>query len=196
MAAIAIPQYQNYVARAQVSEAFSLASGAKTAVAEYFMLNGTFPADNGTAGLSEATDISGNYVESVTVAGGTITALFSDTEAHSKLQGKSMVLTAVVRTSKLIFPQVVMLQVPRVEAVRLVGMQMGTQTQGVTGRSGRCWATTTRMPVRPSAPWQNAWDRERRSSWLGLSAPCNGRRICHEYYWNAPKNTVLVGCWE
>ena len=95
LAAVAIPQYQNYVARAQVSEAFSLASGAKTAVAEYFMLNGTFPADNGTAGLSEATDISGNYVESVTVAGGTITALFSDTEAHSKLQGKSMVLTAV-----------------------------------------------------------------------------------------------------
>nr|ADI23793.1 Tfp pilus assembly protein, major pilin PilA [uncultured gamma proteobacterium HF4000_47G05] len=65
LAAIAIPQYQNYVARAQASEAFSLASGAKTAVAEYFMLNGTFPADNGTAGLSEATDISGNYVESV-----------------------------------------------------------------------------------------------------------------------------------
>ena len=95
LAAIAILQYQNYVARAQVSEAFSLASGAKTAVAEYFMLNGTFPADNGTAGLSEATDISGNYVESVTVAGGTITALFSNTEAHSKLQGKSMVLTAV-----------------------------------------------------------------------------------------------------
>ena len=95
LAAIAIPQYQNYVARAQVSEAFSLASGAKTAVAEYFMLNGTFPADNGTAGLSEATDISGNYVESVTVAGGTITALFSNTEAHSKLQGKSLVLTAV-----------------------------------------------------------------------------------------------------
>ena len=95
LAAVAIPQYQNYVARAQVSEAFSLASGAKTAVAEYFMLNGTFPADNGTAGLSEATDISGNYVESVTVAGGTITALFSDTEAHSKLQGKSMVLTVV-----------------------------------------------------------------------------------------------------
>ena len=95
LAAIAIPQYQNYVARAQVSEAFSLASGAKTAVAEYFMLNGTFPADNAEAGLSDAADISGNYVESVTVAGGTITALFSDTEAHSKLQGKSMVLTAV-----------------------------------------------------------------------------------------------------
>ena len=33
LAAVAIPQYQNYVARAQVSEALVLASGAKTAVA-------------------------------------------------------------------------------------------------------------------------------------------------------------------
>ena len=67
LAAIAIPQYQNYVARAQVSEAFSLASGAKTAVTEYFMLNGTFPDNNATAGLPAATDISGKYVESVVV---------------------------------------------------------------------------------------------------------------------------------
>ena len=95
LAAIAIPQYQNYVARAQVAEGLSLASGAKTAVAEYFMINGPFPADNTEAGLSDAGTITGNYVESVMVAGGTITALFSDTEAHSKLQGKSMVLTAV-----------------------------------------------------------------------------------------------------
>ncbi|MCH2357472.1 MAG: pilin, partial [Pseudomonadales bacterium] len=38
LAAVAIPQYQNYVARAQVSEALVLASGAKTAVAEYAMV--------------------------------------------------------------------------------------------------------------------------------------------------------------
>ena len=67
LAAVAIPQYQNYVARAQVSEAFSLASGAKTAVTEYFMLNGTFPDNNATAGLPAATDISGKYVQQVTV---------------------------------------------------------------------------------------------------------------------------------
>jgi type IV pilus assembly protein PilA len=59
LAAVAIPQYQNYVARAPVSEALSLASGAKTAVAEYFSTNGTFLADNATAGLSEAGTISG-----------------------------------------------------------------------------------------------------------------------------------------
>ena len=65
LAAIAIPQYQNYVARAQVAEGLSLASGGKTAIAEYFNTNGTFPADNTEAGLSDADDISGKYVFSV-----------------------------------------------------------------------------------------------------------------------------------
>jgi len=99
LAAVAIPQYQNYVARAQVAEGLSLASGAKVAVAEYFSTNGTFPADNSTAGLTEPMDLKGNWVESLTVTvednKALITALFSSTDAHSKLQGKSMVLTAV-----------------------------------------------------------------------------------------------------
>ena len=99
LVAVGIPQYQNYVARAQVAEGLSLASGAKTAVAEYFDTNGTFPTDNTEAGLSDAGTITGNYVESVTVSvadgKALITALFSSTDAHSKLQGKSMVLTAV-----------------------------------------------------------------------------------------------------
>ena len=42
LAAVAIPQYQNYVARAQVSEALVLASGAKTAMAEFLSTNGVF----------------------------------------------------------------------------------------------------------------------------------------------------------
>jgi type IV pilus assembly protein PilA len=95
LAAIAIPQYQNYVARAQAAEALSLASGAKVAVAEYFNTNGTFPADNTEAGLDDAADISGNYVESVAVSGAAITALFSSTDAHSNLRGGEMTLTAV-----------------------------------------------------------------------------------------------------
>ena len=42
LAAVAIPQYQNYVARSQVSEALVLASGAKSAVAEHYMTTGSF----------------------------------------------------------------------------------------------------------------------------------------------------------
>ena len=99
LAAIAIPQYQNYVARAQVAEAFSLASGAKTAVAEYFNTNGTFPDTNEEAGLPQLpTDISGKYVASVTVSEnlgtGVITAAFG-ADAHSNLVGGVITLTAV-----------------------------------------------------------------------------------------------------
>ena len=107
LAAIAIPQYQNYVARAQVAEGLALASGAKTAVAEYFNTNETFPADNTEAGLSDAGTITGNYVESVTVSvadgKALITALFSSTDAHSKIQGGEMTLTAVDHGGSIVF---------------------------------------------------------------------------------------------
>ncbi len=96
LAAVAIPQYQNYVARAQVSEALVLASGAKTAVAEHYMTTGSFPANNEAAGL--ATTITGNYVASVEVSpsgdDGVITVAFSG-DAHSKLHDGEMTLTAV-----------------------------------------------------------------------------------------------------
>jgi len=75
LAAIALPAYQDYVARSQVSEAASLSAGAKTAVAEEFANTGTFNGiTNATAGLSAATSISGKYVTSVAVAGNAVTA--------------------------------------------------------------------------------------------------------------------------
>ena len=103
LAAIAIPQYQNYVARAQASEALSLASGGKVALAEYFNTKGEFPETNEKAGMAATvTDISGKYVESVTVsrteatgddaATGKLTVLFRST-AHTLLAGGEMALT-------------------------------------------------------------------------------------------------------
>jgi len=83
LAAVAIPQYQNYVARAQVAEGFSLAGGLKTALAEYHNTNGVFP--NGTPnahsaiGIEDSDAITGKYVTGVTVSNdgeGTITATF------------------------------------------------------------------------------------------------------------------------
>ena len=83
LAAVAIPQYQNYVARAQVSEALSLASGAKTAVAEYAIVKGALP--NAAAAGSLIDEMKGTYVDSVTVGeGGVIKAIFGAT-AHKNL---------------------------------------------------------------------------------------------------------------
>ena len=72
LAAIAIPAYQDYLIRSQVSEGASLASGARTAVAEFYSNTGRFPSTNASAGLpSTATDIRGSYVASVNVGGTT-----------------------------------------------------------------------------------------------------------------------------
>ena len=92
LAAVAIPQYQNYVARAQAAEGLSLMSGAKTGVAEYVMTTGKFPTDNETAGL--ATTITGNYVASVTVDGDKIRATFKSDGVNENITGKSLLLTA------------------------------------------------------------------------------------------------------
>ena len=99
LAAIAIPAYQDYTIRAQVSEGLNLAGGAKAAVAEFTMDSGAFPTGNTSAGISAtATDINGKYTSSVTVSGtattGVITVLYGGTDAHALLSGGTLTLTA------------------------------------------------------------------------------------------------------
>jgi type IV pilus assembly protein PilA len=85
LAAIAIPAYQDYTIRAQVSEGLNLAGGAKAAVAEYTMDRGSWPISNAQAGLSEPTDIQGKYVVSVTVEATGIVSVDYGREAHTTL---------------------------------------------------------------------------------------------------------------
>jgi type IV pilus assembly protein PilA len=99
LAAVAIPAYQDYIARSQMTEALTLASGLKTNVTEVFAQNGTCPT-NGTNGIATATDVKGNYVDSVTTAGTastaggcTIVALISSSTASKGIQGKKLTLT-------------------------------------------------------------------------------------------------------
>lgn len=73
LAAVAIPAYQDYTIRAQVSEAMALAAEAKVAMADFRKERGHFPANNISAGLATATSIIGNYSDNLTVAGGVIT---------------------------------------------------------------------------------------------------------------------------
>ena len=96
LAAIAIPQYQNYVARAQVSEALVLASGAKTAVAEFRSATGEWPFDNAEAGLAAEEEITGNYVSKLIVdtSSGIILVFLKDT-AHAKIASGLIMLTPI-----------------------------------------------------------------------------------------------------
>jgi len=67
LAAVAIPAYSDYTAKAQVSEAFSLAASAKQAVTLYHAEKNSFPTSNTMAGLEAAAAIKGTYVASVAV---------------------------------------------------------------------------------------------------------------------------------
>jgi type IV pilus assembly protein PilA len=96
LAAIAIPAYQDYVIRAQVSEGATLTDGAKTAISEYYSNRGSFPGSNGSAGLATPASISGTYVTSVDVSGtpGKIVATFNQPKANKEIKTKKFVLSA------------------------------------------------------------------------------------------------------
>jgi len=94
LAAIALPAYQDYIARAQTSEALSLGDGLKTVIGEAYANNGSFTGvSDGANGVPAAGSITGKYVSSVVVADGVVTATFDATNSSGKIQGKSIVLT-------------------------------------------------------------------------------------------------------
>ncbi|MBH2206694.1 pilin [Neisseria meningitidis] len=94
LAAVALPAYQDYTARAQVSEAILLAEGQKSAVTEYYLNHGEWPSNNSDAGVATSTDIKGKYVEKVEVAKGVITAEMKSSGVNKEIQGKKLSLWA------------------------------------------------------------------------------------------------------
>ena len=90
LAAVAIPAYQDYIARAQASEAVSLASGAKMPLSEYMADNGMWPVD--------ATDVMGNvvgkYTSTVTISVGSgLTTSTATLQARIKSTGVNTAIT-------------------------------------------------------------------------------------------------------
>src|ERR1700749_4915391 len=70
LAAIAIPAYQNYTIRAQITEGLTLADGWKTAIAEYYANTGVMPA--AIANLAGTSQTVGKYESSITISSGSI----------------------------------------------------------------------------------------------------------------------------
>ncbi|HHS2158231.1 TPA: pilin [Neisseria meningitidis] len=94
LAAVALPAYQDYTARAQVSEAILLAEGQKSAVTEYYLNHGEWPGNNTSAGVASSTDIKGKYVQSVEVKNGVVTAEMKSSGVNKEIQGKKLSLWA------------------------------------------------------------------------------------------------------
>ncbi|HGG8468002.1 TPA: pilin, partial [Neisseria meningitidis] len=71
-----------------------LAEGQKSAVTEYYLNHGKWPANNSSAGVASASDIKGKYVQSVEVAKGVITATMLSSGVNKEIQGKKLSLWA------------------------------------------------------------------------------------------------------
>ncbi|HGX9734944.1 TPA: pilin [Neisseria meningitidis] len=94
LAAVALPAYQDYTARAQVSEAILLAEGQKSAVTEYYLNHGEWPGNNSSAGVATSANIKGKYVEKVEVKNGVVTATMLSTGVNKEIKGKKLSLWA------------------------------------------------------------------------------------------------------
>ncbi|HFA2954464.1 TPA: pilin [Neisseria gonorrhoeae] len=80
---------------AQVSEAILLAEGQKSAVTEYYLNHGIWPANNGDAGVASASDIKGKYVKEVKVEKGVVTATMNSSNVNKEIKGKKLSLWAM-----------------------------------------------------------------------------------------------------
>jgi type IV pilus assembly protein PilA len=99
LAAIAIPAYQDYTIRAQVTEGLNLAGAVKAGVAEAFANNGAWPADLDGAGGDVAAPPSGKYVESVVVTNGTISITYGEDANQQLTSGGLDLLTLTPKIS-------------------------------------------------------------------------------------------------
>jgi len=96
LAAIAIPAYQNYTIRAQVTEGLTLADGWKTAIAEYYANTGNWPA---VANLTGTSNSIGKYESSVTVLTGGVIEITYGGQANSKVSGQILDLVPYTNTN-------------------------------------------------------------------------------------------------
>ncbi|EGQ9578316.1 pilin [Vibrio cholerae] len=94
LAAIAIPQYQKYVAKAEVASALATLTGIKTNVEAYAVETGSFPAAGKEGDLGVPTSIpSGTVAFAATSSGaGTITFSFNTSNVSNLISGKKFLL--------------------------------------------------------------------------------------------------------
>ena len=90
LAAVAIPAYQDYIARSQVSEAVSLTAGGKTPLAEYFNDKGVWPA----AASDVIGNLGGKYTSTITLGGAVGTVGTISVEARMKPSQVNSAITA------------------------------------------------------------------------------------------------------
>lgn len=78
LAATAIPTYTDYLKRAKVSEAFTLASNITKTIGDYYAYHGQLPKDNQIVGLPVPQELGGQYVAALQIENGAIHVNFQE----------------------------------------------------------------------------------------------------------------------
>jgi uncharacterized RDD family membrane protein YckC len=92
--AIAIPAYQSYTVRAEVSQGVKMTERARALVGEYIGQRGALPGSNADLGLPRPEDIHARYVSSVRVAQGKVVVTYGN-EARSEIHGGHVVISPI-----------------------------------------------------------------------------------------------------
>ena len=141
LAAIAIPAYQDYVVRSQVTEGLNLAGAVKTGVAEYYANNGKWPTTMTQAGEGSGTTApKGKYVASIGLdaGGGTIIVTYGNDANANLVKSSQNVLALEPKLS------------PNQDVVWLCGHNTATNTTGLVDPSGQTPAAAdTKTTVLP-----------------------------------------------
>ena len=101
LAAVAIPAYQDYIARSQVSEAVSLLGSGKTPLSEFFADKGQWPSNAGASEGGVMGNVSGRYTSAITITVGnagtatiTLEARMKGSGINTSITGKTILLSS------------------------------------------------------------------------------------------------------
>ncbi|MGP9826608.1 pilin [Ectopseudomonas khazarica] len=95
LASIALPSYQTYIQRSEITEALSMAATLRENVTQYYVERLDFPADNATAGVPAADKLIGNRITGVVIEAGAIHVTLGN-KASKPLQGKTLTFRPAV----------------------------------------------------------------------------------------------------
>jgi len=126
LAAIAIPAYQDYTVRSQVTEGLNLADAVKTGVAEYYANTGSWPTT--MAEIGDTADPSGKYASDLTLDTGTIKISYGG-QSNANIQGSTLALQPKLS--------------PNGDVVWLCGLNTGTGVSGLSDPTSGPSATDT-----------------------------------------------------
>lgn len=97
LAAIAIPAYQDYTIRTQITGGLNLSAEHRTAVVDFWASRGRLPGSNTSVGLPLATSYATNYVANIGISAGGVVSITYGNKINAK--ASAAILALVPATS-------------------------------------------------------------------------------------------------